>query len=98
MIGYRFLAPADQEMTEAAVFYEIESPGLGVDFLNDLQLAVDTLRAHPSLGAPVGRRLRRGLLHRFPFSLIYVIENDEMLVVAVAHEKRRPDYWRDRIG
>lgn len=94
MIGYRFLPPAEEEMTEASVFYQVASAGLGADFLNDVQRVVDTLRAHPALGTPVGEGLRRALLHRFPFSLIYSVEVDEILVVAVAHQKRRPGYWR----
>lgn len=98
MIGYRFLPPAEEEMTEASVFYQGASAGLGADFLNDVQRVVDTLRVHPALGTPVGQDLRRALLHRFPFSLIYSVEVDEILVVAVAHQKRRPGYWRDRTG
>ena len=98
MIGYRFLAPAEEEMTEASLFYEVASAGLGSDFFDDVQRVIDTLRAHPALGTPIGRGLRRALLHRFPFSLIYSVETDEILVVAVAHQKRRPGYWRDRIG
>jgi hypothetical protein len=71
MIGYRFLAPAEEEMTEASVFYEAAAAGLGSDFFDDVQRVIDTLRPHPALGTPVGRGLRRALLHRFPFSLIY---------------------------
>lgn len=98
MIGYRFLPPAEEEMTEASGFYQLASAGLGADFLNDVQNVVDTLRVHAAIGTPVGHGLRRALLHRFPFILIYSVEVDEILVVAVAHQKRRPGYWRDRTG
>lgn len=54
MIGYRFLPPAEEEMTEASAFYQVASAGLGADFLNDVQRVVDTLRSHPALGIPVG--------------------------------------------
>ena len=76
MMGYRFLLPAEEEMTEASVFYEAASPDLGVDFLDDVHRGVDILRAHPAIGQAVGRGLRRMLLHRFPFSLIYAVEAD----------------------
>ncbi len=76
MIGYRFLAPAEEEMTEASLFYEAASVGLGSDFFDDVQRVIDTLHAHPALGTPVGRGLRRALLHRFPFSLIYSAERN----------------------
>jgi hypothetical protein len=59
---------------------------------------IDLLLEEPMLRRPVGRRLRRALLTRFPFSLIFAEESDAILIVAVAHHKRRPDYWRMRSG
>jgi len=59
MMGYRFLLPAEEEMTEASVFYEAASPDLGVDFLDDVHRGVGILRAHPAIGQAVGRGLRR---------------------------------------
>jgi plasmid stabilization system protein ParE len=97
MIGYRFLFPAEEEMTEASVYYESATSGLGAGFLDDVQRTIKILRDHPELGEPVGQGLRRALLHRFPFSLIYSVEVDMVLIVAVAPQRRRPDYWRDRI-
>ena len=85
MIPYRFLYPAEDEMTEASQFYEAAAPGLGSDFLDDVQRGINNLREHPNLGHAVGRSLRRILLHRFPFSLIYSVEADGILIVAVAH-------------
>src|SRR5712664_2528681 len=85
MIDYRFLLPAEEEMTEASVFYEAASPDLGVDFLDDVHRGVDVVRAHPGIGQEVGRGLKRVLLHRFPFSLIYAVEADAILIIAVAH-------------
>jgi hypothetical protein len=97
MIGYRFLLPAEEEMTEASVFYETATSGLGAGFLDEAQRVINIVREHPELGQSVGRGLRRALLHRFPFSLIYAVEVDEVLIVAVANQRRRPDYWRSRI-
>ena len=71
MIGHRFLLPAEEEMTEASVFYEAATFGLGAGFLDEVQRVVNILLEHPELGQPVGRGLRRALLHRFPFSLVY---------------------------
>ena len=97
MIGYRFLLPAEEEMTDASVFYEAATSGLGAGFLDEIQRVVNILCDHPELGQPVGRGLRRALLHRFPFSIIYSVEIDALLIVAVAHQRRQPDYWRNRI-
>jgi ParE toxin of type II toxin-antitoxin system, parDE len=97
MIGYRFLAPADEEMTEASLFYEAAASGLGNDFLNDVQQAINRLREYPHAGTAVAGDLRRILLNRFPFSLVYSIETDVILVVAIAHHGRRPGYWQSRV-
>ena len=53
MIGYRFLLPAEEEMTEASVFYEAATSGLGADFLDEVQRVINILRDHPDLGQPV---------------------------------------------
>jgi plasmid stabilization system protein ParE len=96
VIPYRFLSPAEEEMTEAALFYEAASNGLGSDFLNDVQKAVDRLRDYPYSGESIDSDLRRALLLRFPFSLIYNIDENVIVIVAVAHDSREPEYWRAR--
>jgi len=97
MIGYRFLPPAEEEMTEASLFYEAASTGLGSNFLDDVTRVIERLREHPYLGQTVASNLRKTLLHRFPFSLIYSVEADQILIIAVAHYGRHPDYWQDRV-
>jgi plasmid stabilization system protein ParE len=96
MIGYRFLSPAEDELTAAALFYDAASPGLGSDFLDDIQTAIDRLCEYPQAGKQITSSLRRMLLHRFPFSIIYSEDSDVILVIAVAHHGRRPGYWRTR--
>ncbi len=97
MIGYRFLLPAKEEMIDASIFYAAASSGLGAGFLDEVGRVINILREHPDLGQRVGRGFRRALLHRFPFSLIYSLELDTIVIVAVSHQHRRPDYWRYRI-
>ena len=84
-------------MTETAIFYEGQAHGLGAEFLDDVQRAIDRLCDYPELGQIVLNELRRSLLTRFSFSLIYTIEPENLLIVAVAHQRRRPYYWRERI-
>lgn len=81
MIGYRFLRLAEEEMTEASVFYEASTAGLGGDFLDEVGRLINILRGHPELGQTVGRGLKRALLNRFPFSIIYAIEVDAVLML-----------------
>jgi ParE-like toxin of type II ParDE toxin-antitoxin system len=97
MIGYRFLSPAEDEMAEASLFYDAASSGLGNDFLDDVQQAIDRLCEYPQAGGAVASNLKRLLLHRFPFSIIYSVEADVILIIAIAHHGRRPGYWQSRV-
>jgi toxin ParE1/3/4 len=102
MISYRFLSPAEEEMTEAALFYKTASARLGTDILDDVQRAIDRLRNYPHSGESIAEEsialaLRRTLLHRFPFSLIYATEENAIVIIAVAHHGRRPGYWQSRV-
>jgi toxin ParE1/3/4 len=97
MIGYRFLAPAGEEMTEASVFYDAASNGLGSDFLDDVQHAIDKLCEYPLAGETVALGLRRMLPQGFPFSVVYSAETDLILVIAIAHHGRQPGYWQARV-
>ena len=69
MIGYRFLSPAEEEMIQAALFYERRSAHLGIDFLDDVDRVVALVRNHPKLGVPIDDEFRGMLLHRFPLLL-----------------------------
>ena len=97
MTQYRYLLPADEEMTEAAIFYEGRAKGLGMEFLDDLQRAIDQILDNPESGQIILENFRRSILSRFPFSLIYTIEPECILIIAVAHQRRRPYYWKERI-
>jgi plasmid stabilization system protein ParE len=96
MIGYRFLPPAEEEMIEASEFYEARSEGLGFEYLDDVQRIIDLVREHPKIGQSISGGFRRAVLQRFPFFIIYSEERAEIVIVAVAHAKRRPGYWRVR--
>ncbi len=92
----RILTPAREEFLEAAAFYEREAVGLGAEFIDEFDHAVRLIAANPHLGPHFEGTFRRKLLRRFPFQLIYEVTAEEVLLVAVAHLRRRPGYWRDR--
>lgn len=91
-----FHLEAEAELVAAAKFYEVRSPGLGFELIAEITQATHALAAYPRVGRRFSRRLRRVLVRRFPFSLLYRIESDEVLIVAVAHVRRRPGFWRRR--
>jgi len=91
-----FHPEAEAELVAAAKFYEAGSTGLGTDFMGEVERATRALVAYSRIGHRFSRRLRRILVHRFPYGLLYRVESERIFVVAVAHARRRPGYWRHR--
>lgn len=88
---------ADRELIEGGVFYAREGGGeLGLAFIAEFERAVNFLCLHPRIGALWRNNRRRFTLRRFPYSIIYYIQEDELRVVAIAHHRQRPGYWVDR--
>lgn len=88
---------ADAEITEAVRYYESREPGLGLDLLGEVERAFDQITEHPESCQKIGARARRKTLWRFPYNLIYAVYPEKIRVVAFAHQKRRPFYWRERL-
>ncbi len=96
MIPYSFHPEAEAELADAAVFYESRMVGLGKSFAAEVERTVSFIREHPTAGSPVGLPRRRVLLYRFPYSVVYRRDPESVLILAVAHQSRRPGYWRSR--
>ena len=92
----RFLRPAELEMLDAARYYELQAPGLGDDFLDKIDAAVRDIGTNPSRWPIIQSDIRRRLIHRFPYALLYRVDPDEVVIQATMHLHRRPDYWIDR--
>jgi len=92
----RLLAAAQQELDDAFVWYNAQAANLGYDFLDEFDRAIRRSVAFP-LGCPeIDPGLRRCLLNRFPYGLIYGLDGEALVVVAVAHLHRKPSYWIER--
>ena len=87
---------AEEELNEAAAYYAQARPGLGDAFLAEAQRAVSALASSPLAGPAVEGDVRWWLLARFPYSVLYRVRADHIRVLAIAHQKRRPLYWRGR--
>jgi toxin ParE1/3/4 len=88
---------AEAELIEAAQFYNRRVPGLGADFLDTVDGAVSLILEAPKRWRIVERDVRRYLLPRFPFALIYRVCPGHLRILAVKHHSRRPDYWMKRL-
>jgi len=96
MIPVAFLPPAEEEMVAAARFYEARSHGLGAEFLDEVERSVEAISSHPRTAPVLKEGIRRRLLKRFPFGILYVVEPGTVVVLAVMHLRRRPGYWEGR--
>jgi plasmid stabilization system protein ParE len=92
-----FHPEAEAEFISAARYYEDQTENLGLDFISSVQQTYQRILEYPESGRPFGRRLRRVLVPKFPYGLLYHVEPQRILIVAVAHLHRRPGYWRSRI-
>ena len=92
-----FLKNAQVELDNAIDFYTRERSGLGKTFLNEVLKALNLIGQFPKAWTPFSKRTRRFLLRRFPFCIINQIGKKEILIIAIAHQNRKPDYWKDRV-
>jgi toxin ParE1/3/4 len=91
-----FSPEAREEFDEAERWYEEQAPGLGNRFREEVKSALRRAIAWP-LSCPIeGGEIRRLILTRFPYKVLYSIEVDHLYILAVAHQHRRPSYWVGR--
>ncbi len=98
----RFDERALDELFEAAAWYESEQRGLARRLLDEIDALLPRLSAHPSAFTRLpdtspDLEIRRALLNRFPYGVVFIELEQEIRVIAVEHTKRRPYYWRDRL-
>lgn len=84
------------DFDEAFDWYERQRPGLGVAFAERVQAVFDAISAMPELYAPVYRDVRKALVKPYPYSVIYRIRGNRVVVLAVFHSKRAPNIWKSR--
>lgn len=94
----RFIESAETELDEAIAYYDSKDLGLGSAFLLEVLTATDRISRYPDAWQHLDKDIRRCRLARFPYGLIYAEEAGDILILAVAHLHRKPDYWRDRNG
>ncbi|NTU44921.1 MAG: type II toxin-antitoxin system RelE/ParE family toxin [Chlorobiaceae bacterium] len=94
----RLLKPAENELFDAMFYYERQADGLGFDFAVCINEAAARIEKNPEAYPETRNRVRRCLVRRLPFALLYKILPDELLILAVMHLKRHPSYWVSRLS
>ncbi|MDR9418894.1 type II toxin-antitoxin system RelE/ParE family toxin [Gracilimonas sp.] len=93
----RLLKPAENEIDEAFEYYEEQLEGLGYKFIDEVLDGFKRIKANPKSWSPYSKNTRRCLLNVFPFGVIYLVDGDKIVVVAVTNLHRKPMYWKERI-
>lgn len=96
---YSFLPEAQKELDQQVEYYERKQPNLGEDFIEEVLLAISRAMNNPKAWPEIAPDIRRCLIHRFPYGILYhfIKGKQEIVIVAIMSNHRKPGYWKDRI-
>lgn len=88
-----------KELEHSRQWYEERTNGLGIDFLDEVSRAIETICQEPAIWPFYDEKsmIRRYLVHRFPYGIVYRVRDHVIQIFAVMHLRRNPDYWRERM-
>lgn len=94
-----FLFEAEEELNFSAQYYNHQSIGLGLDFLEEIEKSIRIIKRNPEIWPIYEDRIHKYNTRRFPFSIYYTFEKEleRIIILAIAHQKRKPGYWKTRI-
>lgn len=95
---FRFTPEADAELTEARQWYSHQRKDLDLEFMQCIDAALSRIQFNPRLFPVVHGGLRRAVVRRFPFAILYEVMAEEIQIIAVFHSRRNPDVWKSRVN
>jgi plasmid stabilization system protein ParE len=87
---------AEQDLSDAAAWYEEQRQGLGHEFLDEVLAMLSSISETPLMYPDIHRNTRRAVIHRFPFSVFFRVENATVVVMSIMHGSRNPRRWKSR--
>jgi plasmid stabilization system protein ParE len=96
-MNFSFHPEAEIELIEAADYYEEREAGLGHDFAMEIYSTIERITAFPAAWPETDAGIRRCLVRRFPYGILYSEDRNTIFIVAIMHLHRKPDYWKHRI-
>jgi plasmid stabilization system protein ParE len=88
---------AQVDIEESALWYEDQQPELGELFTRELFELMARISEAPLQFPSIGASTRRGLLHKFPYAVYFLLEEDRVVIIAVLHQRRNPSVWKRRL-
>ena len=95
-MSFSFHPESEEEFNKAIEYYENIELGLGYDFALEVYSAIQLSVEFPKAWAVLESEIRRSLVRRFPYGVLYSVENEEIFVIAIMNLHRDPDYWKHR--
>jgi len=95
-MSFLFHPEAEIELNEAIDYYEKIESGLGFDFANEIYAAIQRSVSLPKAWAKIDNDIRRSLVNRFPYGVLYSQEPNGIYIIAIMNLHRHPDYWKNR--
>lgn len=98
MTPYAELTPeAEADLAEAFDYYEDQLAGLGHEFVTTLEQQLGRVVENPSQYQVLYRDVRRAVMRRFPYAVFYLVEGEAVVVLAIEHQARDPEHWKERL-
>jgi hypothetical protein len=91
-----FATAAREELIASIEYYELQQPGLGLTFSEQVHAAIERIIELPAGWTPLDSTFHRCLIKQFPYALIYTVLDQVLIITAVMNLHRKPDYWRNR--
>ena len=94
---HKFVRAAHDELKQSIKWYNQECPGLGYEFSDEVNRSIERIKENPQAWQRLSKQTRRCLARRFPYGIVYYVDNQEILILAIQHLNREPGIWLDRI-
>ncbi|MGP2657516.1 hypothetical protein ACOJTA_10780 [Malaciobacter sp. WC5094] len=93
----KYLKLAKLEFDDSKSYYELQQKGLRKSFENEVRNSINRIKRFPNSYQKIFNEIRRCTLHKFPHNKLYIQQKYYILIIAIAHQHRKPDYWVSRL-
>jgi len=97
VMNIRYLKLAKLEFHDSIKYYETQQKGLGKKFDNSIKKSIDKILEFPNAFYKIDNSIRKYVVNKFPYNIYYLIEDDTIVILSIASQRKKPLYWIDRV-